>query len=146
MFIDQFTHAVDSKGRVSVPSDMRDVLRGDYDEELLLVTRSPSEPCLWAFPRREMAKLRRKLSEARINPRALFSSASRCPVDKAGRILLSERHREHADIAQNAVFVGAGNYIEIWSPDSWDTASSGGEAPAVADAILEAVAALGMDD
>ncbi|MFT7621299.1 MAG: MraZ protein [Myxococcota bacterium] len=119
MFTDQFTHSVDSKGRVSLPSDMRDVLMNEYEGSDLVVLRAPGERCLWAFPRDEWARFARNLAKKGIPLRKFSANAAKCRVDGPGRIRLSEGHLTYAGIVKDAVFVGAGAYIEIWDPTNW---------------------------
>ncbi len=127
MFTGEYTHSLDAKGRVSVPSDMRDELRVSYAEEQLMVTKSLLGQCLWAFPMKGWDELAERISSASGGGaqliqlrRVLFPPARKCPLDKAGRILLPEELRRHANIGDTVFFGGNGKYIELWNPEAWN--------------------------
>lgn len=121
MFLGQYQHSIDEKGRLTVPARYREQLAAEgayvtmgFDHNLMLLT-------LPAFNR-----LSDKVNQMSLtNPRArelrrwLFSRAELVSVDKAGRILIPQFLREAVDLDGEAIFVGAGNYVEIWAPSYW---------------------------
>jgi len=124
MFRGNFEHTIDQKGRLSVPSKFREVLRERYDE-VLIITRS--DGCLVAYPEEEWARLERKIEELpqlKKNvvsvQRYLVSSASECPVDKQGRILIPQYLRSHAGLKKDVILAGMISRIEIWSKEKWE--------------------------
>ena len=152
MFTGEFTHVLDPKGRVSVPSDMRDVMRETYGDEELMVTKSLKGACLWAFPKKGWVEFSERLRATQGDTRAsgnaermiqmrrlLFTAARRCPVDKAGRVLIPEELRSWAKIEGSAVFCGNDQYIEIWSPDGWKAETEALDSSETKAAILAAV-------
>jgi MraZ protein len=120
MFLGQFQHSLDEKGRLTVPASFRELLvEGAYvtqgfDQNLKLLT----EPAFEA-----MAEKVNQLSET--NPqirklrRLFFANASRVEMDRLGRVLIPQFLREFARLESDAVIVGVGKTIEIWAPESW---------------------------
>ena len=89
MFMGEYNHTVDAKGRLIVPS-----------------------------------KFREQLGEEFVVTKGLDGCLSSCEVDKQGRILLPAVLREFAGIEKDAVLVGVGSRIEIWSKDAWTAANT----------------------
>lgn len=118
MFLGQYAHTVDTKGRTFIPAKYRDEL-GDT----VVVTRGTSK-CLTVYPMSEWEKYTAKIAElpqahaAKIR-RFVFSNASDVPIDTQGRIGLVAGLREYAAIEKNVVILGLGSYIEIWAEDVW---------------------------
>jgi MraZ protein len=124
MFRGNFEHVIDQKGRVSIPSRFREVLRDKYTEALVI---SRWDGCLVAYPEDEWAKMEKRISELpQMNKnviatqRFLISSAVECAVDKQGRILIPQYLRSHAGLVKDVVFAGMITRIEIWAKDTWE--------------------------
>ncbi len=121
MFLGQFYHNLDDKGRLTVPSRYRDLLApgGAYimqgfDQNLIVL---PSENYEQLFQRIRMTTITDP--NARSLRRLIFSTADRVEVDKAGRILIPQFLRSFAGLDFALVIVGMGDYFEIWSPEGW---------------------------
>jgi MraZ protein len=122
MFLGQYQHSLDLKGRLTIPSRFRELLVTDgayitqgFDNNLMLLTET--------FFSQVSDRVRRmSLTEpnARLLKRLIFSSAERVEVDKAGRILIPDFLRKAAGLDGEAVVVGAGDYIEVWNPAKWE--------------------------
>ena len=124
MFRGRSTHNLDSKGRLSIPTRFRDVLKARYDMKLI-VTNLPA--CLAAYPFEEWKVIEDQFSKFRFGPpkvlsfkRYLLGAAVECSLDAQGRILIPSHLRQGADIAKEAILVGMLNYFEIWSKDLFD--------------------------
>jgi MraZ protein len=122
MFLGQYRHSMDAKGRLTIPSRFRELLVPDgaivtrgFDNNLMLLTEANFERISERVNRMNMAEL-----NARLLKRLIFASAERVEVDKAGRILIPEFLRKAAGLDNEAVVVGAGDYIEIWEPGYWE--------------------------
>ncbi|MBP1701065.1 MAG: mraZ [Chloroflexi bacterium] len=122
MFLGQFRHNLDDKGRLTVPARYREDLLSDgayvmlgLDHNLLLLT-SPQ----FAQVSQRLNSMNLADPNARAIRRLIFSTAEQVELDKAGRILISNNLRNLASIDTEAVMVGTGNSIEIWSPGLWD--------------------------
>ena len=120
----EYNHTVDAKGRLIVPSKFREQLGDEF-----VVTKG-LDGCLFAYENTEWKALEEKLhalpltnKSARKFARFFLAGASACEVDKQGRILLPSILREFAGIDKDAVLVGVGSRIEIWSKESWTKAN-----------------------
>lgn len=128
MFMGEYQHNLDSKGRLIIPAKFR--------EELGLgavITRG-LDNCLFLFPAEEWEILENKLKnlpltkrDARQFVRFLFSGATECEMDKQGRINLPANLREFALIDKDAVVIGVSSRIEIWSKEKWEAYVSSAE-------------------
>lgn len=120
MFIGEYEHSIDQKGRVIIPSKFRENLGIKF-----IVTKG-LDNCLFVYPQNEWALLEAKLKtlpltsrEARAFVRFFFSGATECEIDKQGRILIPTNLREHASLDKDVVIIGVSNRVEIWSKDKW---------------------------
>lgn len=143
MFLGEFEHSIDDKGRVAIPARFREELG-----EGMVLTRG-FDHCLQAFPRSVWQQLAQKVSslslgspDARNLRRILFSNAAEVEVDRQGRILVPQNLREYAGLAEQVVITGMDTFFELWSADRWravmeqlDTTGAG---------IAEQLAALGI--
>ena len=122
MFLGEFTHGLDSKARLTIPAKFRNAFANG-----LVVTRNPADQCLFVFPRAEWERLADKISALPLTDprlaafrRAFFSAAEDLDPDGQGRILLSQRLRDHANIESDVVVAGQNKFIELWSPSLWE--------------------------
>jgi MraZ protein len=121
MFLGQFYHTLDDKGRLTVPSRFRDLLieEGGYimqgfDKNLIVLPSSTFESMYHRVNQMSMTD-----PTARQLRRLLFSTADHVEIDKAGRILLPQFLRQTILLESGVVIVGNGDYFEIWSPEQW---------------------------
>jgi MraZ protein len=121
MFLGQYQHSFDNKGRLTIPARFRELLAAEgafitqgFDRNLMVLT-----PEKFALISERIEAMRMTEPTARMLKRMIFSSAEKVEVDKAGRILIPEFLRQYAGLQNLAVVVGAGDYFEIWSPDAW---------------------------
>ncbi len=120
MFLGEFEHTIDGKGRLTVPAKFRDELASG-----VVVTRG-LDGCLWAYSRSEWEQLAEKISQlpttnpnARNFARFMFSSAFDSIPDRQGRVLIPQNLRDYASIGSDTVIIGVMNRVEIWSPERW---------------------------
>lgn len=123
MFRGWFEHAMDSKGRVSIPSKFREFLADKYSETLVVTN---FDRCLVAYPIEEWEQLERKAAtlpqlkrEVKAFQRFFISGAVECPLDAQGRILIPPALREFADLDKDVILVGMLKKVEIWSKPRW---------------------------
>ncbi len=120
MFLGEYTHTIDTKGRLTVPARFREslaqgavVTRG-FDKNLHVYTAATFN---------QIAERMRALSPTNPDHRALlrlqFSGASEAESDAQGRILIPGFLREYAALEGECVLVGVGEYVEIWSASGW---------------------------
>ncbi|SBS30114.1 Protein MraZ [Marinomonas spartinae] len=118
--------SVDAKGRMSLPTRLRDEL-AQYEDEGVVVTIDPASKCLLLYPLIEWEQIQEKLDklpsfqpQARRLQRLLVGHATDLDVDKAGRILLPAPLRDFANLDRKVTLLGQGKKIEIWSQEEWD--------------------------
>jgi MraZ protein len=122
MFLGQYRHNLDSKGRLTVPARFRDLLvpEGAYvmqgfDLNLMVLPTPTFESISQRVNRMSMTD-----PKTRLLRRLIFSTANYVEVDRAGRILIPLFLRETAKLESGVTVVGNGDYFEIWSPELWD--------------------------
>ena len=125
MFLGEFQHSIDEKGRLAIPAKFRAPLT-----EGLVVTRG-LDRCLyvwtieqWREMAEKLAKLPMMQGDARRITRHFFSGAVDAKLDKLGRIVLPQFLREYAGLGDEVVVVGVYSRIEIWSKDGWESERS----------------------
>ena len=121
MFMGEYNHTLDAKGRLIIPSRLRENLGDSF-----VVTKG-MDGCLFVFPDNEWKEFEEKLKnlpmvnkEARQFTRFFLAGAMLAEIDKSGRILLPQTLREYAQIDHETVLVGVGNRVEIWSKERWE--------------------------
>lgn len=121
MFIGEYQHTLDNKGRLIIPSKFRDELG-----ESFIVTKG-LDNCLFVYSKDEWSSLEEKLKllpltrkDARAFVRFFFSGATECELDKQGRVLIPSNLREHCKLEKEAVVIGVATRVEIWSKEEWD--------------------------
>ena len=116
MFQGASSLALDSKGRLSVPTRHRDVLSATADCKLT-ITKHP-HGCLMIFPRNEWEKFREKIAlmpmQAQWWKRIFMGSAMDVDMDATGRVLVSPELRAAAGISRDSILLGMGNHFELW--------------------------------
>jgi MraZ protein len=125
MFIGEYKHTLDEKGRVAIPAKLRYSKVGE--EEYWVATKG-FDHCLFLYPRNEwnriVEKLNQRLSltkkEDRSFLRMFVAPANEQSLDRQGRIAIPQSLREYAGIQKEAVILGAINRIEIWSEANWN--------------------------
>lgn len=120
MFLGEFEHSIDTKGRVAIPARFRDDL-----SEGLILTRG-FDHCLQAFPTAVWTSLAQRVSdsslgneESRNLRRLLFSGAVEAEMDRQGRILIPQNLRDYASLTERVIVAGMNTYFEVWAYESW---------------------------
>ena len=121
MFMGEYNHTIDAKGRLIVPVKFREILGDNF-----IVTKG-LDGCLFVYPNDEWTRFEEKLKglpltnkNARQFTRFFLAGAAACEVDKQGRILLPQVLREVASLEKDVVLVGVASRIELWSRERWD--------------------------
>ncbi len=143
MLIGEFEYSLDAKGRLVMPSKIRE----DIGEKFIIT--KGLDGCLFGFSMQEWNNFEQKLKtlpltnkNARDFVRFFLSGAIECEIDKQGRFLVAGNLREYAELEKEAVITGVGTRIEIWNKDKWKSYNS--EENLSADQIAENMANLGM--
>lgn len=121
MFLGQYQHSIDNKGRLTIPARYRELLDAEgayvtqgFDHNLMVLTVSQFNQ--WAERVRQMSVTDPRTRELK---RLLYGGAERVEVDRAGRILIPQFLRTNVGLDGEAIVVGVGDYFEIWSPEKW---------------------------
>ena len=122
MFIGEYHHTIDDKGRIIIPAKFRDELGSNF-----VVTRG-IESCLFVYPNKNWDQICEKLNslpftrkDARIFNRFFMSGATNVELDKQGRINISSPLINYANLKKDCVVIGTGDRLEIWSKEDWDS-------------------------
>ena len=141
MFMGEYNHTIDAKGRLIIPSKFREIL-GD----VFVVTKG-LDGCLFVYDNEEWKRFEEKLralpitnKEARQFVRFFLAGAAEVEVDKQGRILLPNVLREFAQINKDVALLGVGSRIEIWGRERFEDTASFEDM----DEIAEHMAELGL--
>ena len=121
MFMGEYHHSIDDKGRIIMPSKFR------YDlGETFVITRG-IDSCLFVYPKETWNRLTEKLNElsftkkdVRSFQRFFLSAATICEFDKQGRINITSPLAGYADLTKECVVIGVNDRIEIWSKGNFD--------------------------
>ncbi len=121
MFIGEYHHTLDAKGRMFVPSKFREELG-----ETFIVTLG-LDNCLFAFSAEEFERLKLKLDalpisnkDARQFARFFFAGACECETDKQGRIMIPAKLRSYAQLEKDVTVVGVSTRLELWNSQKWE--------------------------
>ncbi len=120
MFLGEYEHTLDNKGRLTIPSRFRNEMAGG-----VVITRG-LDKCLWVFTRSEFERLVEKIVsqpitnvDVRSFARYLAANAQDLTPDRQGRVLIPQKLRDYAGIDSEAVVIGAMNRVEVWNPERW---------------------------
>ncbi|HEX9038995.1 MAG TPA: division/cell wall cluster transcriptional repressor MraZ [Ktedonobacterales bacterium] len=121
MFLGEYQHSVDGKGRLAVPARFRSKI-----ERGAVLTRGV-DPCLYVYPLEVWEEKARELSASITDPRLLrlverrfFGLAHEVELDGQGRIVLPAKFRQYATLNGEAMVIGARDRFEIWSVSGWE--------------------------
>lgn len=138
MFMGEYNHTIDAKGRLIVPSKFREKLGEEF-----VVTKGLDD-CLFVYPLDEWAHIEqafRKVpltnKKARDFVRFFFAGAASCEVDKQGRILLPANLRSYAGLEKEIVSAGVLNRVEIWDKEKWEKSNAITDMDGIADYMAE---------
>ncbi len=126
MFYGEYSHTIDRKGRLILPSKFRETAKHNFIEKFF-VTRG-LDKCLFMFSEEEWRLQENKFKaisftkqEGRTFNRLFFSGAVDVAADKQGRILLPQYLKDFAEIKKDIMLVGVSNRIEIWAKEKWSS-------------------------
>lgn len=121
MFIGEYHHSIDDKGRLIIPSKFREELGNNF-----IITRG-IENCLFVYSLDSWNEIVRKIEslpftkkDARTFARFFLSGASEAEFDKQGRINITSPLISYAKITKECIVIGTGDRLEIWSEELWN--------------------------
>ena len=143
MFIGEYQHTIDQKGRMAIPAKFRALLAKGA-----VVTKG-LDSCLFLYPKDEWQKLAGKLAalpisraDSRAFSRLMLAGAMDVDVDKQGRALIPDYLRQYAGMKKTVIIAGLYNRLEIWDEDRWNQYKQGTERKS--GDIAEALGELGV--
>lgn len=123
MFMGEYHHTIDEKGRLILPAKFR----AELGEKFIITRGLDAEKCLYVYSMSDWNRIVAKLNtlpftkkDARIFVRTFFSGATECEFDRQGRINITSPLVSYADLQKDCVVIGANDRIEIWSKERWD--------------------------
>jgi MraZ protein len=126
LFLGEYSHALDDRGRITLPRKIRQELG---DDEVIL--SRGFDICIFGFDRISWEKEAEKQLAAPVTEekgrqlrRYMFAAAQKAEIDKLGRILLPTHLKEYAGIKGDVMVIGAGDHFEIWDQKQWISYSS----------------------
>ncbi len=122
MFIGEYHHTIDNKGRIIIPAKFREELGDNF-----IITRG-IESCLFVYPLENFNRITDKLAslpftkkDARNFSRFFMSGATNVELDKQGRVNVAIPLIDYAHIEKDCVIIGTGDRLEIWSQENWES-------------------------
>lgn len=122
MFMGEYHHSIDDKGRLIIPAKFRSELGDKF-----VITRG-IENCLFAYPEKRWEEIVHKLEslpftkkDARNFTRFFLSGATVAEFDKQGRVNITSPLINYAGIEKECIIIGTGDRLEIWSEDAWNS-------------------------
>ena len=122
MFMGEYHHSIDDKGRLIIPAKFRTELGDKF-----IITRG-IENCLFVYPEERWEQIVHKLEslpftkkDARNFTRFFLSGATVAEFDKQGRVNITSPLINYASIEKDCVIIGTGDRLEIWSEDAWNS-------------------------
>lgn len=141
VFVGNFTHSLDPKKRLTVPSEWRELVGA---QKRLFVLPGIKTKCLCVYPAREMTRRLEKLrtlsiadGKGRQFARALASRSEWVPWDSQGRVRIKDDLLAYAGLVNQVVLVGTFDGFELWSPDNWKTEDDAVDDPLIEEAARE---------
>ena len=138
MFMGEYSHSIDAKGRLIIPSKFREQLGEEF------VLTKGLDGCLSIYPMDEWTAFEEKLKalpltnkNARTFSRFFVAGATSCELDKQGRILVPATLREFAGLEKDVVLTGNITRIESWSKEKWAENSNYDDMDAIAEGMQE---------
>ena len=122
MFIGEYQHNLDAKGRIIIPSKFRDELNTTF-----IIARG-FDGCLTVYSLKQWEKMFEEVNKlpttklaARKYIRMLTATATECTLDNQGRIQIPAFLSQPVNIKKECVVIGANDHIEIWDKQTWDS-------------------------
>jgi len=138
MFMGEYNHTIDAKGRLIIPAEFRKLLGVEF------VLTKGLDGCLYIYPMDEWEAFEEKLralpltnKNARTFSRFFVAGAVSCELDKQGRILVPQTLREFAGLDKDVVVMGNLNHIEVWSKEKWSENCSYDDMDSIAESMLD---------
>lgn len=121
MFMGEYAHNIDRKGRIIIPAKFREEL-----QDHVIITRG-LDGCLAVYTKEQWERIYEQLmklpttkKDARMFVRMMTSKAAECEIDAQGRVLIPAPLVKLADLVKECMIIGAANHVEIWAKERWE--------------------------
>lgn len=127
MFMGEFHHTIDNKGRIIIPSKLREDLKDNF-----IITRG-LDGCLFIYPKTHWESVIEKYkqlpdtTDKRKFMRIFLSGATTCEYDKLGRINIPKPLKDYAKLEKDCIIIGVDERLELWSEENWENFISANE-------------------
>lgn len=127
MFIGEYHHSLDNKGRIIIPSKLREDLGNNF------ITTRGLEGCLYIYPETNWNLIINKYKELpdtkdkRYFMRIFLSGASASELDQQGRVNIPSPLIDYAKLEKDCLIIGVDDHLEIWSQVEWEKFISNNE-------------------
>lgn len=132
-----YEHSVDAKGRLFIPSRLREELGVSF------YLAAGIDACLAVYPQETWQRFTEKFSSmpmsATKSMRRLFANAAKCELDSQGRIVIPPKLRKYAALDKDVVIIGVNDRAEIWSAEAWNAQEEEEMTPEQMSACMEAL-------
>jgi len=142
-FHGEYLHRMDPQGRVAIPARFRETYKG-----VVYLTKGLGDPCVWAFSAQSwdawsgsIAAMSALNRQARVLRRMTFGSAFDLTLDRQGRVLVPPPLRRYANLTDEVILIGAGNFLELWDLHRWEE-----ELPHIEEAASQLADSVGEKD
>ena len=112
-----YEHNIDAKGRLAIPSKLRDELGSTFYLAMGV------DACLAVYPQSTWDRFTEKFASLPMSQskkmRSLFANAARCELDSQGRIVIPQKLKKYAGIEKDVVIIGVHDRAEIWAAEKW---------------------------
>lgn len=129
MYLGSHAISMDAKGRIAIPTRIREALMAACEGRIVLTANpeaNPDERCLWIYPEPQWREVLPKIQAlptfnkvARRTQRLMIGHATPLEMDGNGRVLVPPTLREYAGLDKNLMLVGQGEKLELWSESRW---------------------------
>ena len=120
-FHGEYQHRIDPQGRVAIPARFREYLKGG------IYLSKGLDQCVWAFSVKSWEEWSASIAadppnrrQSRIMRRMIFGSAFDLTLDRQGRVLIPQALRQYANLTDEIILLGAGNFLELWDRQQWE--------------------------
>ena len=125
LFLGEFSHTIDAKQRLAIPSEIRDAINPEIHGSAFIIAPG-ANGTLWLWPERTFNEMAAALGSSFIAEddlmefeRVMFSQAARIALDASGRVRLPERLLQEYDLSGPVMILGVRDHLELCKPDSW---------------------------
>ena len=122
MFLGEYKPNITEGSRLALPKRLRDQITGDE-----IILSKGFEKCIFIYDHEDWVVEAQKNVENPISDsktrdlkRYMYSGSSETAIDAQGRVVIPTNLKEYAELTKSSIVIGAGDHIEVWSPENWE--------------------------